>query len=95
MFRSEDGYQELTHVVKVPMKLLKDQNAALRSYKYHVESPLTQKGHISSLEFIAGIKTRSGQVINRSLRLHMQINMLQSGCELYIHLYVYVLIIIK
>lgn len=90
IFSSEDGYLELACVVKVPIQLLRE-NGSLRRYKYHVESPLTQTGSISSWEFIAGINTRSGSVIDRSLRLHIEVNMIQSKCKLiYVIMHVYI-----
>lgn len=76
----QDGYLELIFSMKVPLQVVKETNAVLRKYKYHVESPLTQKGSISSLEFIAGIKTGRGEVIDRSLRLHV-LDPIQNGCK--------------
>ena len=72
-------------MVKVPLQLLKDGNSSFRRYKYHVETPLTQTRYISSLEFIAGIQTQTGDVIDRSMKLHIDIKMIQTGCKLVMH----------
>ena len=67
--------------MKLSIHVLQDQNAALRRYMYHVESPLTQKKYITPLEFIAGRKTKSGYMINRSLKLHIESDKIQRGCK--------------
>ena len=95
MYRSEDGYLELAFVVKIPMQLLKDANSSFRKYKYYVDSPLTRSRHISSFEFIAGIKTQQGQVIDRSMKLHIEVKMLEIGCKLCVHVCVCVCVCVR
>jgi len=67
-YRLVDDYLELGFVMKMPMYIVKEHNAALRRYKYHVESPATRGGEVHFLEFISGPKTRGG-LIDRSLLL--------------------------
>ena len=66
--------------MKVPLQVLKDHNAAQRKYKYHVESPLTHRGVISSLEFITGINARN-QLIDRCLKLHVDLDLIANQCK--------------
>ena len=74
IFSSEDGFLEFSYVMKFPLHVLEDPNKSCRKYKYHVESPLTQQGVINSLEFITGIKVKNHGVIDRYLKLHVDLN---------------------
>lgn len=62
------------------MKVLKDENSQFCKYKYHVESPVTEKGSIKSLEFIVG-PTTSGGIIDRFLKVHCIDGQLKTGCK--------------
>ena len=66
--------------MKIPLQVLRAYKAAHKKYKYHVESPLTKKGVISSLEFISGFDAGNA-VIDRCLILHVQLNSLQNQCK--------------
>ena len=79
-FSSEDGLLEFSYTVKVPLEVLNNYNASYRTYKYHVESPLTRKGVILSLEFIAGFDA-GGALIDRCLKLHVQLDSLKNQCK--------------
>ena len=74
-----DGYLELCHTMKVPMDIILHKNPVNRAYKYFVISPATREGAIHSFEFIAGVRTRKGNVIDRSLRLHVPKNNISHG----------------
>lgn len=52
-----------------------------RRYKYYVQSSNTKKGIISQFEFIAGPKTKSGQIIDRSLKLYVDVKELKYGSK--------------
>ena len=67
--------------MKVPLHVLLDQDKSHRKYKYHVESPLTQQGVIKSLEFISGIYSAKGALIDRYLKLHVDVNLIKSQTE--------------
>lgn len=67
--------------MKVPWHVLEDQNKSNRKYKYFVTSPLTQQGVINSLEFITGINTKGPGVIDRYLKLHVDLNLLKNECK--------------
>ena len=67
LYRLEGDYLELGFVMKMPMYIV-EHDAALRRYKYHVESPATRGREVHSLEFISGPKTKGG-LIDRSLLL--------------------------
>ena len=69
---------EFSYTMKVPLQVLKDHNAIQRKYKYHVESPLAHMGVISSLEFITGISSARGALIDRSLKLHIHLNFIEN-----------------
>jgi len=73
-----DGYLELRHTMKIPVDIL-HKNPINRAYKYFVTSPATIGGAIHSFEFIAGVKTRRGGVINRSLKLHAPLDKIYVG----------------
>ena len=60
---------------------MKDQNASIHKYKYHVESPATQNKYIKSLEFITGPKT-SGGIIDRYLAVDRE---LKPECKWHIY----------
>ena len=75
-----DDLMEFFYVVKIPLQVLKGQNAEHRKYKYHVESPLTHRHVISSLEFIAGIDAKKS-LIDRCLKLHLPLDLIQSKCK--------------
>ena len=80
-FSSEDhGLLEFSYTMKVPLQVLKGQYAEHRKYKYHVESPLTYRGVISSLEFITGINA-GGALIDRCLKLHIDLNSIANQCK--------------
>ena len=66
--------------MKVPFEVLRDHNAAQRKYKYHVDSPLSRRVAISSLEFITGINARGG-LIDRCLKLHVDLSFITNGCK--------------
>ena len=68
---------EFCYAMKVPLQVLNIHNAFFRKYKYHVESPFTQKGAVLSLEFITGINT-GGSLIDRSLKLHVDLNLIKN-----------------
>jgi len=76
-FSSEDGLLEFCYAMKVPLQVLNEHNAIHRKYKYHVQSPFTQRGAIMSLEFITGLNT-GGSVIDRSLKLHVELNLIEN-----------------
>ena len=82
MFSIEDhdDLLEFSYAVKIPLQVLKDQNAEYRKYKYHVESPLAHRGVISSLEFIAGIDAKKA-LIDRCLKLHVPLDLIKSKCK--------------
>ena len=83
-FSSEDhDLLEFSYAMKVPLQVLKGQLAKHRKYKYHVESPLTHRGVISSLEFIVGINARN-KVIDRCLKLHVPLNLIENQCKFHI-----------
>jgi len=65
--------------MKVPMDVVMHKNAVNRAYKYYVISPATKDGAIKSFEFIAGVNTKKGKVINRSLKLHVPKNNIYHG----------------
>ena len=52
------------------MCVLTSKDSEVHKYKYHVESPATDKDLIKSLEFISGPQTGGG-VIDRSLKLYI------------------------
>ena len=93
-YSSENGLLEFSYTMKVPLLVLKDHNAAERKYKYHVESPLVHRGAISSLEFIAGINAR-GSVIDRCLKLHVDLNSIPNQCKFINDLVIYVVVAIN
>lgn len=72
IFRDHDGYHEFNYQVKIPLRLLKNQNPDVCKYKYHIESPATHNKLIKSLEFIVGPKT-SGGIIDRFLAVHHEL----------------------
>ena len=80
-YSSEDGLLEFFYIMKVPLQVLMDRNAAQRKYKYHVESPLVYRGVIASLEFITGINNAKGSVIDRCLRLHVELKSVPNQCK--------------
>ena len=67
--------------MKFPLHVLEDPNKSCRKYKYHVESPLTKQGVINSLEFITGIKVKGHGVIDRYLKLHVDLKLLNNECK--------------
>ena len=79
-FSFEDGFMEFSYPMKVPLELFTNYNREHRKYKYHVESPLTLRGIISSLEFIAGIDA-SNMLIDRYLKLHIDLKHLKKQCK--------------
>ena len=78
---SEDDLLEFSYAMKVPLQVLREHNAIHRKYKYHVESPLTKSGAVLSLELITGINNARG-VIDRCLRLHVDLGLLQNQSKL-------------
>ena len=74
-----DGYLELCYTMEVPMDIILHKNSVNRAYKYFVISPATKEGAIHSLEFIAGVRTNKGKVIDRSLKLHVPNNSIKHG----------------
>ena len=68
-FRDEGNYLELHLTVKIPISILKDSDAKVRKYKYHVESSATENNTLKTLEFISG--PHGGGLIDRSLKLHV------------------------
>ena len=91
IFSSDDSFIEFSYTMKVPLQVLKD-HGIHRKYKYHVESPLTKKGIISQLEFIAGINARNA-VIDRCLKLHVELSSISNHCKFLLHvqsMYIYV-----
>ena len=60
--------------------MLKDHDAEVHKYKYHVESSATKNGLIESLEFIVGPNTGGG-IIDRYLAIHFNECQLQVGCK--------------
>ena len=83
---------EFSYTMKVPLQVL-NHNAAQRKYKYHVESPLAHRGVISSLEFIAGINAR-GSLIDRCLKLHIDLNLIANQCEFILQCSYYIIVLI-
>ena len=79
-FRSDDDLLEFCYAMKVPLRVLKDINVVNQKYKYHVESPWTQSGVISSLEFITGINAK-GALIDRHLKLHVHLDLIENQCK--------------
>jgi len=65
-YRNAGEYLEFYYSVKIPLCVFNHKNAEVRKYKYHVESPATDKDLIKSLEFISGPHTGGG-IIDRSL----------------------------
>jgi len=76
-----DDYLEFCHSVEVPIHTIRNSDAYVRGYKYRVESPYTKSETIQSWEFISGPYTLTGTVINRSLKLHLPLHNLESGCK--------------
>jgi len=76
-----DEYLEFCHSVDVPMHIMQSYNTSVRRFKYRVESPYTKSDIIKSWEFISGPYTKKQEVINRSLKLHIPQQELQSGCK--------------
>ena len=88
VFSSEDGYLEFCYVMKIPLHVFENHNKGHRKYKYHVESPLTQKGTITSLEFIAGVSNAGGALIDRYLKLHLDLNVIKKNqCKFILYVY--------
>ena len=88
VFSSEDGYVEFCYVMKVPLHVFENHNKGHRKYKYHVESPLTQKRTITSLEFIAGVSNAGGGLIDRYLKLHLDLNVIKKNqCKFILYVY--------
>ena len=77
---SYDGYQELSLILAFPLHEF-EQKASVRRYKYHVETPKTKAKAINSFEFICGPNTKTGSIIDRSLRLHVDVEKLTCGCK--------------
>ena len=46
-----------------------------------MESPLTQQGVIKSLEFISGVNNTKGAMIDRYLKLHIDLNVIKNQTE--------------
>jgi len=66
--RGDGGeYLEYHYTVKIPVQVLKNKNAALRMYKYHVESSGTEMGVLESIELISGPDSNK---FHRSLKHH-------------------------
>ena len=80
LFRDDKEYLEFHYPVKIPVRLLKSDNAEVHKYKYHVESSATESGLLKSLEFIVGPRTAGG-IIDRFLAVHCEHNRLKVGCK--------------
>ena len=81
-FSFEDGFIEFSYPMKVPLQVFTHHDMKHRKYKYHVESPLTSRGVISSLEFFSGIDA-SNSLIDRYLKLHVDLKHLKNQCKFY------------
>ena len=68
-----------------------NKNSEVRKYKYHVESPATDKDLVESLEFISGPQTHGG-VIDRSLKLRVD-KISVYGKVIFLHMCVYTYIL--
>ena len=79
--RGKGEYLEYHFSVKIPQKVFTNQDATVRRYKYHVESPATEEGVLKSWELIPIPKQSSG-VIDRSLKLYNDET--TCGCKLMI-----------
>ena len=80
IFRDHKEYHEFHYPVKIPIRLLKDHDAKVRKYKYHVESSATKNGLIRSLEFIVG-PTTDGGIIDRYLTVYYNESQLHGKCK--------------
>ena len=69
---SYDDYQELICTIQIPLEIL-EQKADIGRYKYYVVTPKTKEKAIESFEFISGPQTRTGKIIDRSLKLHVDV----------------------
>ena len=86
IFRDDKEYLEFYYPIKIPLRLLKNNDPEIHKYKYHVESPATKNSLINSLEFIVGPHTGGG-IIDRYLALPYKDNQLKVGCKWIYNMY--------
>ena len=70
--RGNGEYLEYHIAVKIPLQVLNNQDAAVRRYKYRVESSATKKGLLNSWEFISGPTSVRGCIVDRCLKLYAE-----------------------
>lgn len=66
-FRKKGNYLEFQYTVKIPWNVL-NRSAASRQYKYHVESPGTERSLMDSREYIPDNIWINGKMPHRSLK---------------------------
>jgi len=71
-YRGDGEYLEYHIAVKIPLQVLNNRDAAVRRYKYRVESSATREGILNPWEFISGPTLAHGCIVDRSLKLYAE-----------------------